>query len=250
MHLFMILRKQSRSLETSILRPEMNYKEFARRILYFLFDPLVHLVKKMGIKPNHITIMGLVLNVVAALHLVSYFRWESMDYGDNLFGFGIILGFAGLMDTIDGRLARLYDMKSKFGAFFDSVVDRYSEFIMFMGILLYYYYFDHLVGIILTFLALIGSIMVSYNRSRAEALGVDCSVGFMQRPERIVFIGLWAILWGLVYWFSPSAEIKSLFIEGLDYFTIGFLFLAISTNITALRRLFHSEYELNKLASQ
>ncbi len=227
----------------------MNYKEIARKILYFLFDPLVHLVRKLGISPNHITVLGLILNVYAALHLINFFQWDELTYGDRLFGFGIILGLAGLMDTIDGRLARLYDMKSKFGAFFDSVVDRYSEFIMFMGILLYYNHFDHLIGIILTFVALIGSIMVSYNRSRAEALGVDCSVGFMQRPERIVFIGIWSIIWGLVFMFTTFSENKYLLIEGLDYFTLGFLFLAISTNITALRRLIHSEHQLKKLAS-
>ena len=228
----------------------MNYKEVGRKILYFLFDPLVHLVKRFGIKPNHITLIGLLLNVVAILHLLNYFSWSNFHYGDNLFGFGIILGFAGLMDTIDGRLARLYDMKSKFGAFFDSVVDRYSEFIMFMGIVLYYNYFDHFIGVALSFLALIGSIMVSYNRSRAEALGVDCAVGFMQRPERIVFIGVWAIIWGIVYRISPSADINNILIEGLDYFTAGFIFLAISTNITALRRLFHSEIQLRKLTHE
>lgn len=228
----------------------MNYKDVARKVLYILFDPLVHLIRKLGIKPNHITLIGLILNIVAALHLLNYFMWDDFQYGDNLFGFGIILGFAGLMDTIDGRLARLYDMKSNFGAFFDSVVDRYSEFIMFMGILLYYNHFDHLTGVILSFIALIGSIMVSYNRSRAEALGVDCSVGFMQRPERIVFIGVWAIIWGIVYWMNPSGDISEILIEGLDYFTAGFLFLAISTNITALRRLFHSEHQLNKIASR
>ena len=105
-------------------------------------------------------------------------------------------------------------------------------------------------GVILTFVALIGSIMVSYNRSRAESLGVDCSVGFMQRPERIVFIGVWAIIWGLVYMARSSAEINYELVKGIDYFTLGFLFLAISTNITALRRLFHSEHQLKKLASQ
>jgi len=207
------------------------------------------LVKAIGITPNHITIIGLLLNILAALHLVNYFSWDGFIYGDNLLGFGIILGFAGLMDTMDGRLARLYNMKSKFGAFFDSVVDRYSEFIMFMGILLYYNYFDHLVGVILSFVALIGSIMVSYNRSRAEALGVDCSVGFMQRPERIVFIGIWAIIWGVVYLVDTSGTIGYLHFQGLDYFTLGFLFLAISTNVTALRRLFHSQSQLRKLAS-
>lgn len=228
----------------------MDYKEAGRKILYFLFDPLVHLVKKIGIKPNHITIIGLILNVIAALHLMNYFREGSYSYGENLFGFGIILGFAGLMDTIDGRLARLYDMKSNFGAFFDSVVDRYSEFIMFMGIVLYYHQFDNVIGIVLSFIALIGSIMVSYNRSRAEALGVDCSIGLMQRPERIVFIGVWSIIWGIVYMTSPTTLDNNFGIQGLDYFTFGMLFLAITTNITALRRLLHSERELKKLASE
>ncbi len=227
----------------------MDYKEAGRKILYFMFDPLVHVVKKVGIKPNHITIIGLILNVIAALHLMNYFREDSFSYGDNLLGFGIFLGFAGLMDTIDGRLARLYDMKSDFGAFFDSVIDRYSEFIMFMGIVLYYHHFDNVLGISLSFLALIGSIMVSYNRSRAEALGVDCSIGFMQRPERIVFIGIWSIIWGIVYITSSSTIVNNIGFQGLDYFTLGILFLAISTNITALRRLLHSERELKKLAS-
>ncbi len=226
----------------------MDYKEAGRRLLYFLFDPLVHLIKKLGIRPNHITMIGLLLNVYAALHLVDFFVWDDLSYGDNLFGFGIILGFAGLMDTIDGRLARLYEMKSQFGAFFDSVMDRYSEFIMFMGILLYYTHFDYLPGVILAFIALIGSIMVSYNRSRAEALGVDCSVGLMQRPERIVFVGVWSIIWGIVYWIGAptSLEIGSMV---LDYYTLGFVFLAITTNITALRRLFHSEDQLRKITS-
>lgn len=226
----------------------MDYKEVGRKVLYFLFDPLVHLVEKLGIKPNHITMLGLILNIAAALHLVNYFQWDGFTYGDRLFGFGIILGFAGLMDTIDGRLARLYGMKSKFGAFFDSVVDRYSEFIMFMGIILYYTCFDFLPGVVFAFIALIGSIMVSYNRSRAEALGVDCSVGIMQRPERIVFIGVWSIIWGVVYWVGSPTKLNIGGLE-LDYYTLGFVFLAITTNITALRRLFHSEDQLKNITS-
>ena len=108
----------------------MGYKETGQQILYKVFDPFVHLTKKLGVTPNHITVIGFILNVLAVIHLLNYFDFASMEYGDNLFGFGIILGFAGLMDTMDGRLARLYDMKSKFGAFFDSVIDRYSEFVM------------------------------------------------------------------------------------------------------------------------
>ncbi|MCL4137231.1 UNVERIFIED_CONTAM: hypothetical protein GTU68_013303 [Idotea baltica] len=175
-------------------------------------------------------------------------NWSNLKYGENLIGFGFILGFAGLMDTIDGRLARLYDMKSSFGAFFDSVIDRYSEFIMFLGILLYFIHFNHMTGLVFGFIALMGSIMVSYNRSRAEALGVDCSVGFMQRPERIVFIGLWTILWGVLYVTSPSTF--DIYFYGVDIFAIGFIFLAITTNITAMRRMFHSQRLLLKQSGQ
>ena len=224
----------------------MDYKEIGRKVLYFLFDPLVHLTKTLGIRPNHITMIGLILNILAVLHLLNYTKLDILAYGDNLIGFGVFLGFAGLMDTMDGRLARLYDMKSNFGAFFDSVVDRYSEFIMFFGIVFYFFHFDHIWGVIFSFFALIGSIMVSYTRSRAEALGVDCSVGLMQRPERIVFIGLWTIIWGIMY----ISFAKNLEISGIDIFALGFLFLAITTNIAALRRMLHSEALLKKTSIQ
>ena len=88
--------------------------------------------------------------------------------------------------------------------------------------------------------------MVSYTRSRAETLGIDCSVGLMQRPERIVFIGLWAIAFGIVYKINPTFHDKDLWVKGLNIFSAGFLFLAISTNITALRRVMHSEEQMNK----
>ncbi len=225
----------------------MGYKETGQQILYKVFDPLVHLIRRLGITPNHITVIGFILNLLAVVHLLNYFDWTDIQYGDNLIGFGIILGFAGLMDTMDGRLARLYNMKSRFGAFFDSVIDRYSEFVMFLGLILYFQLFDNQLGIILSFVALIGSIMVSYARSRAEALGVDCSVGFMQRPERIVFIGVWAIIFGIVFWNRPDILEQSMMIRGLDYFVMGFLFLAVATNITAIRRVLHSEEQLNNV---
>lgn len=230
----------------SILHPEMDYKETGKKILYFVFDPLVHLIKAVGIKPNHITIIGFVLNLWAGAHLMNYFNWEGFNYGDNLLGFGLILGFAGLMDTMDGRLARLYGMKTTFGAFFDSVIDRYSEFIMFFGILMYFQFFGNFLGVVLSFVALIGSIMVSYTRSRAEALGIDCSVGFMQRPERIVFVGIWCIIFGVIYISNPAFVDQDIMMKGLNIFTFGFLFLAVSTNITALRRVLHSEEQMNK----
>ncbi len=233
-------------MDNSYLAHHMDYKEAGKKILYHLFDPVVHIVKAVGLKPNHVTVVGLLLNIIAVLHLLNYFEWRDFYYGDNLLGFGIILGFAGLMDTMDGRLARLYGLKTKFGAFFDSVIDRYSEFIMFFGILMYFQQFNNYPGVVLSFFALIGSIMVSYNRSRAEALGIDCAVGFMQRPERIVFIGVWAILFGILYRSEAAIALKSFAIPGLDLFTAGFLMLAITTNVTALRRVVHSEQQMNK----
>lgn len=227
----------------------MDYKERGKQILYYLFDPFISGIKSIGMTPNQVTIIGFLLNVVGALYLIGAFNSNELEYGENLFGFGIILGFAGLMDTLDGRLARVSGLKSKFGAFFDSVVDRYSEFIMFFGILVYFVKFDLMIGITSSFFALIGSIMVSYNRSRAEALGIDCSVGFMQRPERIIFIGLWAIIWGMIWRFSPHIMSFQIANTGIDWYTSGFIFLAISTNITALRRLIYSESKLRESAS-
>ena len=228
------------------LARDMDYKEAGKRILYILFDPFVNVIKKLGIKPNHITIIGLVLNIWAVVHLLNYFNWPEFSYGDNLVGFGIILGFAGLMDTMDGRLARLHGLKTKFGAFFDSVIDRYSEFIMFFGLVVYFQHFENFFGMIFSFAALIGSIMVSYNRSRAEALGIDCSVGLMQRPERIVFIGLWCLLIGAFFLLDMAILNEQFGFSGFDLFTVGFVFLAISTNATALRRVIYSEQQMNK----
>ena len=89
--------------------------------------------------------------------------------------------------------------------------------------------------------------MVSYARSRAEALGIECSVGFMQRPERIVFIGIWAIIFGIIYWNGPNSLTQTSLLPHLDYFVLGFLFLAIATNITAIRRVLHSEHQMNRV---
>ncbi|MEL6388711.1 MAG: CDP-alcohol phosphatidyltransferase family protein [Bacteroidota bacterium] len=221
----------------------MGYKEIGRQILYGVFDPAVHGLHRLGVTPNVITILGLILNVAAALHLTNYLHFESLQYGECLFGFGIWLGFAGLMDTMDGRLARLYDLKSVFGAFFDSVVDRYSEFIMFLGMILYFFAFDNLIGAVLCFVACMSSIMVSYTRSRAESLGVDCSVGLMQRPERIVFIGVWSIIWGLSY-LSQGSDVLQPLMFGIDGYVGGLVVFTWMTTVSAIRRLLYTRRTL------
>jgi len=133
---------------------------------------------------------------------------------------------------------------TRFGAFYDSVLDRYSELIMFFGICYYLVSHDFLLSSIFAFIAMIGSIMVSYIRARAESLNIECKVGLMQRPERILTIGISAIIYGLVTHFAGefklSAEvIPYLYIENISIFTIPIFILSILTNYTAYQRLYH-----------
>ena len=145
----------------------MNYRDFLQKLIYKIINPLVHGMIKVGITPNFITTTGLVLNIVAAALFIyagaccpgelSYVGW----------GGGIVL-FAGLFDMMDGRVARVGNMCSTFGAFYDSVLDRYSELFTLLGISYYLLLNGYLCGSVLTSIALIGSLMVSYVRARAE----------------------------------------------------------------------------------
>jgi len=149
-----------------------------------LLSPLVKLFSKWGLSPNSFTVAGVIITSIGATaFLMGFIR---------LAGIFILLG--GLCDTIDGLLARTTGKASRFGALLDSTVDRYSEFIMFFGIAAYFFYIDDYGAAAGTFLALCGSFMVSYSRARAESLGLEAKIGIMQRPERIVLIGLGAII--------------------------------------------------------
>ena len=114
----------------------MNYRDFLQQLVYKVINPLVHGMIKVGITPNFVTTTGLVLNIVAA----ALFIYAAVNEPDNLawvgWGGAIIL-FAGLFDMMDGRLARLGNMTSTFGAFYDSVLDRYSELVTLLGISYY-----------------------------------------------------------------------------------------------------------------
>ena len=115
---------------------------------------------------------------------------------------GILILLGGLCDTIDGQLARSTGKATRFGALLDSTVDRYSEFIMFFGIAAHFVFIKDYGTSTATFLALCGSFMVSYARARAEGLGLDAKVGVMQRPERIVLIGLGALIHIVAFQFA------------------------------------------------
>ncbi len=223
----------------------------AQLIIYNILNPLIQLFAKLGITPNMITTFGLILNIVAA---IIFIIGAEMDDRTNMTyvgwgGFTILI--AGLFDMMDGRLARIGNMQTSFGAFYDSVIDRYSELIMFLGICYFLIAQHYFLSSLFAFIALIGSMMVSYTRSRAEGLGIDCSVGMMQRPARVVIIGASAMFCGITYYFLGHFSFKiagdsfTIF-ETVSIFTLPVAFVAIMSNITAFQRLEHCRKELNK----
>jgi len=176
-----------------------------------LLAPLVKRLAKWGINPNSFTLAGLIITSMAAVaFIMGHLR---------LGGLLILLG--GLCDTIDGSLARFVNKATRFGALFDSAMDRYSEFVMFLGIVVYFVRIKDYPTSVVVFFALCGSIMVSYSRARAESLGFDSKVGVMQRPERIVFLGLGALI-------HPVALKFAIWL------------VAIFANFTALQRIRHA----------
>ncbi len=165
---------------------------------------------KTPITPNMLTLFGLVLNAVVAVLLVT----------DHKVAGGVMIIFAGLFDMLDGALAKITSRMSTFGAFLDSVVDRYSESIILLGLLLYYYLHQTsttITEIVLIYVILVGSMMISYTRARAGSLHIHNEVGILARPERLILLAV-----------------------GLLFQTVLLLpilwFLAIFTQITAIQR--------------
>src|ERR1700687_2265583 len=128
------------------------------------------------IHPNVLTCLGLLINVGAAVLLAAgQFRWA-----------GVVIIGAGLFDMVDGRVARETNRVTRFCGFFDSVLDRYSDLALLMGLLVYYATINRFFYIVLTAIVMTGSVMVSYTRARAECTIPKCKVGFLERPERVV----------------------------------------------------------------
>src|SRR5215217_9743882 len=165
--------------------------------IYKVIDPFVKLLIKLGLTPNAVTTIGFMLNIgVAVVFIIGAEEGNRGDFTYVGWAGGLIL-FAGLFDMLDGQVARLGNMKSIFGALYDSVLDRYSELIMFLGICYYLVAHHYFLSSIFAFIALIGSMMVSYTRARAEGLGVESKGGLMQRPERVVLVSISAIACGI-----------------------------------------------------
>ena len=229
----------------------MNIRNFAQQTIYKIIDPVVRGLIKMGITPNHVTATGLFINIIAAVVLIYGAAHDERGNYSYVGWAGVIILFAGLFDMLDGQVARIGKMTSRYGALFDSVLDRYSELIVLLGICYYLilqgYFFSSLFG----FIALIGSMMVSYVRARAEGLGIECKVGFMQRPERVILISAGAIFCGIFSYFSGDYK---LYISGLSVpvfepiiiLVIPLVIVAVFSNITAIGRLNHCRKILNK----
>ena len=176
------------------------------------------------IHPNALTAFGLVINIWAAWLFARAgnaadprvdFRWAAL----------VIIG-AGLFDMVDGRVARSTSQVTRFGGFFDSVMDRYSDLALFMGLLVYYASINRFFYIVLTAIVMTGSVMVSYTRARAENAIPKCKVGFLERPERVVLIIIGAL-------FDRMAPVLWV--------------IAILSNLTVIHRMIYTFQEAKRL---
>src|SRR5438094_229241 len=150
-----------------------------------LLNAIVRGLALTRISPNVLTFMGLVINVIAAV----LFGYANPDNQQRLFVYaGLVIIGAGVFDMVDGRVARATNQVTTFGAFFDSVIDRYSDVALFFGLMVYYARANHFFYLVMVAFVMTSSVMVSYTRARAESLIGSCKVGFMERPERIVLV--------------------------------------------------------------
>jgi CDP-diacylglycerol--glycerol-3-phosphate 3-phosphatidyltransferase len=185
--------------------------------VYNLIQPLVNWLVRLGVHPNAISTTGFLVTLAAGLlYHLDHVRWA-----------GLLVLIGGILDIFDGRVARESGLESKFGSFYDSTLDRISEIVVFIGLASLYNNMRGDVGdvvmVYVVMLALGGSLMVSYTRAKAESLGMDCSVGLMQRAERVVLLGLGSLVFGLAW-------------DGL-VLDIIIIIVAVLTNFTAFRRI-------------
>jgi len=194
----------------------MTYTRLIGVVFGWLIDHIVRWLALSRIHPNVLTFLGLLINVWAAfLFAEGKFRWAA----------AVVIG-AGLFDMVDGRVARATDRVTRFGGFFDSVLDRYSDLALFMGLLVYYASINRFFYIVLTAIVMTGSVMVSYARARAECTIPRCKVGFLERPERVVLIIIGAL-------FGRMAQVLWV--------------IAVLSNLTVVHRMIYTWQEAKRL---
>lgn len=200
-----------------------------------IISPVGKFFARIGIHPDILTVTGLVLSMAAGLvYCNGSFFWAAW-----------VLVLAGSCDALDGQIARQTNKNSQFGAFMDSTLDRYSDMLPLLGIGYYFAGGPAFLGsaagtqgadpaywtVVVIILAVTGSFMVSYTRARAEGLGVPCKKGLMQRPERILLLIIGSLLGAI-----PGV--------GVILIKVTLIVLALSTNITAMHRIYHVRRQL------
>ncbi len=170
--------------------PRMTWTSAFGRACGVLLDAIVRWLALARINPNVLTFMGLVVNTIAAF----LFGYANSDNQARMFRYaGLVIIGSGFFDLVDGQVARATDRVTRFGAFFDSVIDRYSDASQFLGLLVFYGRGERFFYVVLAAFVMISAIMVSYTRARAESLIGSCRVGFMERPERLVLVIIGAL---------------------------------------------------------
>lgn len=188
--------------------PKKTFSDYLRLWFKWFLDPLAGFFLRLGFTPNMMTMLGLLGNTIGAYYLAR---------GEMLTG-GLFVLLMGPVDALDGTMARLRGESSDFGAFVDSVTDRYSELFIYSGLLYYFLTIGNVAGGLLVFGAAAGSVLVSYVKARAEGLGYEAKVGLLTRAERYIVL-------------APSLLFSQLF--------IGLGIIAIFANITALQRILY-----------
>jgi CDP-diacylglycerol--glycerol-3-phosphate 3-phosphatidyltransferase len=168
------------------------FSQYIGKICRAILDIIVKTVSALKIHPNYLTLIGFLTTILAAFQLAK----------GKFLSAGMVIIVAGIFDMLDGRVARITNNVTRFGAFFDSVLDRYSDIAIYLGLMVYYSKGQRISYVILSGVAMMGSLMTSYTRARAESLIPLCKVGFMERPERLVLliIGMLANRMAPVLW--------------------------------------------------
>lgn len=188
------------------------FSEMVRKHSRSLLEPIARLINKLGLSPNVVTVSGFLLMVGVAFVLAQ----------GHLFWGGLLIIGSALFDAVDGTLARMIGRTSRFGAFLDSTLDRFSEAVIFLGLFIYFIGQDHQLELILIYATVVGSLMVSYARARAEGIGVPLKDGWFTRFERIFLLVV-----GLLFSFIT-----------VNLLTLILLVLAVFTNVTAVQRMY------------
>jgi CDP-diacylglycerol--glycerol-3-phosphate 3-phosphatidyltransferase len=205
----------------------MTWTSAFGRACGWLLDHIVHGLSLTRISPNALTFIGLLINIAAAF---LFGHANALNNGRMFFFAGLVIFGGGIFDMVDGRVARRTNQVTVFGSFFDSVIDRYSDVVLFFGLLVYYGRINRFRYVVLVAFVMVTSLMVSYTRARAEALIGRCSVGFAERPERIVLI----LIGALFNWAGAMAPVLWL--------------LAVLSTITVIHRIVYTYEKTRHLA--